>query len=51
MKNGDLMDEASLASIDKIALERGYTVLIERGRPDVGGLVATFLEMSDGQQV
>lgn len=48
-KNGDLMDEDSLARIDKLAIERGYTVLIERGRPDVGGLVATFVEMVDGQ--
>lgn len=49
VKNGDLMDEGSLARIDEIAAERGYTVLIERGRPDVGGLVATFVEMVDGQ--
>lgn len=49
VKNGDMMDEVTLAHIDKLALERGYTVLIERGRPDVGGLVATFVEMVDGQ--
>lgn len=49
VKNGDLMDEESLAKIDAIAEERGYTVLIERGRPDTGGLVATFVEMVDGQ--
>ena len=51
VKNGDLMDESSLKRIDEIALERGYTVLIERGRPDTGGLVATFVEMVDGQSV
>ena len=44
-----MMDEVTLAHIDKLALERGYTVLVERGRPDVGGLVATFVEMVDGQ--
>lgn len=49
VKDGDLLDEESLAEIDAIAAERGYTVLIERGRPDVGGLVATFVEMVDGQ--
>lgn len=49
VKNGDLLDENSLAYIDKIARERDYTVLVERGRPDVGGLVATFVEMRDGQ--
>lgn len=49
VKNGDMMDEVTLAKIDELALERGYTVLIERGRPDVGGLVATFVEMVDGQ--
>lgn len=49
VKNGDMMDESTLARIDKIATERDYTVLVERGRPDVGGLVATFVEMVDGQ--
>lgn len=49
VKNGDMMDEVTLAHIDKLAIERGYTVLVERGRPDVGGLVATFVEMVDGQ--
>lgn len=49
VKEGDLLDEVSLAEVDRIATERGYTVLIERGRPDVGGLVATFVEMEDGE--
>jgi len=48
VKEGDLLDEESLAEIDRIAAERGYTVLIERGRPDTGGLIATFVEMVDG---
>ena len=49
IKEGDLLDEESLAEVDRIATERGYTVLIERGRPDVGGLIATFIEMENGQ--
>lgn len=49
VKNGDLMDEDSLANIDRMATERGYTVLVERGRPDVGGLIATFVELAEGQ--
>lgn len=49
VKDGDLLDEESLAEIDRLALERDYTVLVERGRPDVGGLLATFVEMVDGQ--
>lgn len=49
VKDGDLLDEESLAEIDAMSAERGYTVLVERGRPDVGGLVATFVEMVDGQ--
>lgn len=48
VKDGDLLDEDSLAEIDRLALERGYTVLVERGRPDTGGLKATFVEMVDG---
>lgn len=51
VKEGDLLDEFSLADIDRVAVERGFTVLVERGRPDVGGLVATFVEMKDGQVV
>lgn len=50
VKDGDMLDEESLAIIDRIAIERGYTVLVERGRPDVGGLIATFVEMDGGQQ-
>lgn len=49
IKDGDLLDEESLAAVDALARERGFTTLIERGRPDVGGLVATFVEMRDGQ--
>lgn len=49
VKEGDLLDEESLAEIDALAAERGYTVLIERGRPDTGDLIATFVEMVDGQ--
>lgn len=49
VKDGDLLDEESLMEIDEVAAERGFTVLIERGRPDVNGLVATFVEMQDGK--
>ena len=51
VKEGDLLDEESLAEIDRVATERGYTVLIERGRPDTGDLIATFVEMVDGGSV
>lgn len=37
IKNGDLLDDDSLAEIDARAIERGYTILVERGRSgDVG---------------
>jgi len=49
VKDGDLLDAESLAEIDAIAAERGYTVLIERGRPDVGdGLLAQVVTLADG---
>ncbi|MGB3414051.1 MAG: hypothetical protein WBA28_04985 [Microbacteriaceae bacterium] len=49
VKEGDLLDDESLAQLDAVAVERGFDVLIERGRQDVGDLVATFIEMEDGQ--
>lgn len=49
VKDGDLLDEESLAELSAVAVERGFDVLIERGRPDTGGLVATFIEMENGQ--
>lgn len=37
IKNGDLLDDDSLAEIEARAIERGYTILVERGRSgDVG---------------
>lgn len=48
--DGESMDEHSLARMDQMARERGFTVLIERGRPDHGGLVAEFVEMKEGQR-
>lgn len=32
IKNGDLLDDESLAEIEARAIERGYTILVERGR-------------------
>lgn len=50
VKDGDLLDEESLRALASVADERGFDVLIERGRPDVGeGLLATFIEFEDGQ--
>lgn len=34
VKNGDLLDEDSLAALQKMADDRGYTVLVERDRDD-----------------
>lgn len=38
IKNGDLLDDESLAEIEKRAVERGYTIMVERGRSDKGYL-------------
>lgn len=32
IKNGDLLDDESLAEIENRAIERGYTIIVERGR-------------------
>lgn len=32
IKNGDLLDDESLAEIEARAIDRGYTILVERGR-------------------
>jgi len=34
MKDGDVLDAASLAEVDRIATERGYVVLVERDRDE-----------------
>lgn len=34
IKNGDLLDEVSLAGIERVAVERGYYVVMERARLD-----------------
>lgn len=39
IKNGDLLDDDSLAEIEKRAIERGYTILVERGRSDKGWIL------------
>lgn len=36
IKNGDLLDDESLAEIEARAIERDYTILVERGRGDKG---------------
>lgn len=39
IKNGDLLDDASLAEIEARAIERGYTIIVERGRSNDQGYV------------
>lgn len=39
IKNGDLLDDESLAEIEARAIERGYTVLVERGRSGEQGYI------------
>lgn len=39
IKNGDLLDDASLAEIESRAIERGYTIIVERGRSNDQGYV------------
>lgn len=39
IKNGDLLDDDSLAEIESRAVERGYTIIVERGRTDGQGYV------------
>ena len=38
IKNGDLLDNTSLAGIEKLAIERGYYVIVERDRDNWGEL-------------
>lgn len=38
IKNGDLLDNTSLAGIEKLAIERGYYVIVERDRDNSGAL-------------
>ena len=45
IKNGDLLDNTSLAGIEKLAIERGYYVIVERDRDNSGALGWT---MKDG---
>lgn len=46
MKDGDVLDAASLAEVDRIATERGYLVLVERDRDESRELGFTVV---DGQ--
>lgn len=39
IKNGDLLDDESLAEIEERAIARGYTVLVERGRSGDQGYI------------
>ena len=45
IKNGDLLDNTSLAGIETLAIERGYYVIVERDRDNSGALGWT---MKDG---
>lgn len=39
IKNGDLLDDESLAEIEQRAIERGYTIIVERGRSGEVGYI------------
>ena len=44
IKNGDLLDNTSLAGIEKLAIERGYYVIVERDRDNSGALGWTMVD-------
>jgi hypothetical protein len=49
VRDGDALDQDSLDQLIGMAEERGFGILIDRGRPDVSeGLIATIYEVSEG---